>query len=1237
MANQNHITKQIGKRALALALAIATAVGSWSLDWNTLRVEAYASTFDSDGTNYTSGGTITEYYTNETTGYQKLTGVSFCVGTLKDGNAIYTVNVYDGDMKAEIGTAQGGNITAVGQVNVTGIDATIAPGDSVNVVITFTQVTASSLATKKDGTDGSEVMLTLEDTTAPATSVTISSCTSALAMGQSGQIVAVDETYGRAITYTSSDTSIVTVDSEGVITPVSSGTASITAKTSVDGDTSASATVSVVDVAFSNTNLTFTGAAQLPTVTATVGSTTLTKSSDYSVSGSGTDVGTYTATVTGSGSYAGVSASSDFTIAQADMADATVDSASCTIDTTTSSVTAVSGVKLGSYALTYGTDFTASATRTSGSLVGSNYVYTYTVTLTGTGNMTGTKTITGVTATADAGITLSDVYSIEVPEEADLYVGNTEEEIKKAVVVKDANGNKVTDPGFAYTISAIDKAGTVTVKATYANYYAGEISTTFTLYCNISNNNKVAATLSGATTSDGKWVYTGNAIEPGVTVTYDSSTTLIEGTDYTITYSNNTDAGNGSVVITGKGNYTGSITKTFTIVPNITNATIKIGGNSVVAKSANNFVSGYSTTYTGSAITPSLVVNLNGSKLTQGTNYTATWSNNTNAGDATVTITTSGDSYGVQSVSATFTITPASITGGTLSLETTSYTYSGNAYKPEDVTLTVGGTALAATDYTLEYSNNTNAGTAFVTATGTGNYTDSISTSFTIHPKTMTASNTTVTFADMSYTGSALEPMPTSVVVDSVTLEEGTDYSETLTYSNNKNIGTATGTITGTGNYTGSVSGTFQIKARAILGSQITYIVSGSEEVAYTDLTVTGSGSSALGNYISSYSAVYNGYERKPAIKVMDGDSALVRNRDYTLTYANNTDAGTATVTIAGKGNYAGTGSVVISYTVSKCDLNNSRITINSDTMTPGDNTTVEVTDSDRTSSTSRPSGLLELYDSSSNADGDYTITWNDDTTTAGADKTMTLTGQNNYTGERVVTYNQGVDISEGSMTIYDRITDGLVSGSVNGYSVSKVTYMGETSCGEIGPAIKVGAKVNATDASTSILTKGTHYTVRYDAVSGNGYDAGSIVKVTATGAGATHYGTLVGYYYIIPAPLDTTNYKLRFSGDGADASVNGSGQFTKNYAYSSSVITPNFTLTYAPLDKTNSNAVLKETVLTSGTDYTYTPPTMSGDIGDKTGTFTGGGSNFDSTTEVEVLYTIGAADVADATIADIS
>jgi uncharacterized protein YjdB len=55
-----------------------------------------------------------------------------------------------------------------------------------------------------------------------------------------------------------------------------------------------------------------------------------------------------------------------------------------------------------------------------------------------------------------------------------------------------------------------------------------------------------------------------------------------------------------------------------------------------------------------------------------------------------------------------------------------------------------------------------------------------------------------------------------------------------------------------------------------------------------------------------STSYVYNGKAQEPEVTVKDGETPLVKDTDYTVSYSNNTDVGTATVTITGKGSYIG-------------------------------------------------------------------------------------------------------------------------------------------------------------------------------------------------------------------------------------------------------------------------------------------------------------------------------------------
>ncbi len=281
--------------------------------------------------------------------------------------------------------------------------------------------------------------------------------------------------------------------------------------------------------------------------------------------------------------------------------------------------------------------------------------------------------------------------------------------------------------------------------------------------------------------------YTGEAIEPDVTL---SGTQLTEGVDYTVSYDNNVNVGTATVRVTGIGAYSGELTATFQIVGDIADAQISIPDQ----------------TYDGTELTPTPTVQLGDTILTANTDYEVTYSNNVNAGTATATITGKGSYTGTTTVE--FTIAAKSIKGNAQISPIATATYTGSAITPE-VTVTDGTTVLVnGTDYTVSYDQNTDAGTAHVVVTGTGNYCDSIDTTFVIAPVNM--SSTTIVMPNMNYTGQALTPKPVSVTVGDLVLVEGTDY-EIVGYSSNTNVGNATVTLQGKGNFTGTVTANWKI------------------------------------------------------------------------------------------------------------------------------------------------------------------------------------------------------------------------------------------------------------------------------------------------------------------------------------------------------------------------------------------------------------------------------------------
>ena len=147
-----------------------------------------------------------------------------------------------------------------------------------------------------------------------------------------------------------------------------------------------------------------------------------------------------------------------------------------------------------------------------------------------------------------------------------------------------------------------------------------------------------------------------------------------------------------------------------------------------------------------------------------------------------------------------------SISKASVTLSTSTYAYDGKAKTPS-VTVKVGEKTLkSGTDYTVSYSNNTRVGTATVKITGKGNYTGSVSKTYSIKNdfKKVTVSG----ISTKAFTGKNITQSIT-VKYNGKTLKNGTDY--TVSYSSNKNIGTTTVKIAGKGSYTGTITKTFKI------------------------------------------------------------------------------------------------------------------------------------------------------------------------------------------------------------------------------------------------------------------------------------------------------------------------------------------------------------------------------------------------------------------------------------------
>ncbi|WP_410059796.1 cellulase family glycosylhydrolase [Ruminococcus sp.] len=387
--------------------------------------------------------------------------------------------------------------------------------------------------------------------------------------GQSKNIGASSSTSGAVLTYKSTTPSICTVDKNGNVTAFKTGTGYVTVTASANGYDSVSKDVKIVVskkslnnglLTLSETSYVYDGTYKKPTATVTFGGKVLQEGKDYTISyRNNLNVGVTTVIATGMGDYTGYT-SKNFTITKRAMAGGTVSVAS-SVSFTGSNITPSVTVKVAGRTLTSGTDYTVSYSNNKN--VGTSNVYVY-----GKGNYSGS---------------LSAKFDI-VPAKQQIQKLETK---YKGFYIDWAQKGSATGYDVEYSVNAnmsgavskhltANKPDTLTVNGlsgdktyyvrvrSYTNVngkvYYGAWSDVKSI--KTANNDITKATVSGISTK----AFTGKAIKQNVTVKV-GNTVLKNGTDYTVSYSNNKKVGKATVKITGKGKYGGVITKTFKINP----------------------------------------------------------------------------------------------------------------------------------------------------------------------------------------------------------------------------------------------------------------------------------------------------------------------------------------------------------------------------------------------------------------------------------------------------------------------------------------------------------------------------------------------------------------------------------------------------------------------------------------------------------------------------------------------
>ncbi len=962
------------------------------------------------------------------------------------------------------------------------------------------------------------------------------------------------------------------------------------------------------------TDKTYNGKAQ----TTSVAIEGLVENTDYKVTyENNTDAGTAILTVEGIGTRTG-SKIYTFKIKPADISQATV-----TLDDTVltyngdSKTQNIKSIVFGGFALEADTDYVVS--RNSAVNAGD-----YELLIAGKGNYTGTVFETWTIKAAAI-----DYSNVTIDPASATYTGEAiEPEVKGLpeglVINKD------------YTIDYVDNinAGNAEVIIAGMGNYDPKVTKEVSFVI-------TAASLADAEIylDSAEFTYDTTAKAPKAAKVLLNNKVLVEGEDYTVTSDSKTNVGDYKFTIEGTGNYKETASADWSI-----KSADAVLDDVVLDIPAKGYI------YDSEAKEPKV------KNMPEGIEYDIAYANNTNAGTATATITCKGNYTGTKAIE--FTIAHASIEDADVTLDANELTYIKDTEQTKNVTkVTLDTKDLASTDYKVSGNTGTDAGDYSLVIEGTGNYTGTVTVDWTINPLEVTDfTGFSLETTNYTYDGEAKEPK----VIGPDTYTQGVDY--TVVYDNNTNATTDTSkakaTVTIVGNYIGSTDLEFEIApasiesaelildstdlvydgdektqkvAKVILGNKVLtaddeYIVAGNTDTEADDyeLTVTGNG-----NYTGSVTAAwsiapaelnfanvalnpdsytYDGDEKEPTVKGLDG---YTLDKDYTVTYANNTNAGTATATIEGKDNYTGT--KVLEFTIAPASIEDADVTLDANELT-------YIKDTEQTKNVTKVT-----LDTKDLASTDYKVSGN--TGTNADDYSLVVEGTGNYTGTVTVdwsikplevtdfsgfnleptnyiydgeakepkvtgpdTYTQGVDYT----VAYDNNTNATTETSKAKATVTfDGNYTGSTDLEfTIAPASikdaelildstdlvydgdKKTQKVAKVILDNKVLTADDEYIV-----AGNTGKEADDYELTVTGNG-NYTGSVTADWSIAPAELDFANVALdpdsyTYDGDEKEPTVKGLNDYDSD----------DYTVTYA----NNTNAGTATATIEGKDNYTGT------------------------------------------------